>query len=99
MGYFLLFESMLDTVIYARDRWSAPESRASVYPDLLTMKLEASGDMDLYQDNVQYWKDVYGFSMSCMKELVLREAAVDSVKAKEIITDAVVIKVKFFGNE
>lgn len=24
MGYFLLFESMLDTVLYARDKWLAP---------------------------------------------------------------------------
>ena len=24
MGYFLVYESMLDTVLYARDRWLAP---------------------------------------------------------------------------
>lgn len=24
MGYFLLYESMLDTVLYARDKWLAP---------------------------------------------------------------------------
>ena len=25
MGYFLLYESMFDTVLYARDKWLTPE--------------------------------------------------------------------------
>ena len=29
MGYALLYESMLDTVIYARDRWLAPGGRGA----------------------------------------------------------------------
>ncbi len=29
MGYFLLYESMLDTVLLARDRWLAPGGRGA----------------------------------------------------------------------
>jgi len=31
MGYFLLFESMLDTVLFARNKWLKPEGL--IFPD------------------------------------------------------------------
>ena len=37
MGYFLLYESMLDTVIYARDRWLTPGG--AILPDTATLHL------------------------------------------------------------
>lgn len=35
MGYFLLYESMLDTVLYARDKYLAPEGL--IFPDKATI--------------------------------------------------------------
>ena len=37
MGYFLLFESMLDSVLYARDRWLQPEGL--LLPDRCTISI------------------------------------------------------------
>ena len=37
MGYFLLFESMLDTVLYARDRFLKPGG--AILPDIATMHI------------------------------------------------------------
>lgn len=39
MGYFLLYESMLDTVIFARDKWLAPGGL--IFPDKATLYLTA----------------------------------------------------------
>lgn len=41
MGYFLLYESMLDTVIYARDRWLTPGG--AILPDTATLHLVGAG--------------------------------------------------------
>lgn len=37
MGYFLFYESMLDTVIYARDKWLVPDGL--ILPDKATLTL------------------------------------------------------------
>ncbi len=42
MGYFLLYESMLDTVIYARDKWLAPGG--ALFPDKATLYVSAIED-------------------------------------------------------
>ena len=48
MGYFLLYESMLDTVLYARDRYLNKES-GRIFPDKATMHIAAIEDGD-YKD-------------------------------------------------
>ena len=47
MGYFLLYESMLDTVLYARDRYL--DSGGLIFPDKATMFMAAIEDGD-YKD-------------------------------------------------
>lgn len=91
MGYFLLFESMLDTVVFARNKWLS-ESGA-VYPDICSMYLVASGDENLNTGRLGYWDDVYGFKMTCMKSQVVKEGYVDVVKPDKILTDSCKIKV------
>ncbi|KAL3881624.1 hypothetical protein ACJMK2_028040 [Sinanodonta woodiana] len=90
MGYFLLFESMLDTVLYARDKYLSPGG--AVYPDKFSIHLAALGDLDYYKKHVIFWEDVYGFRMSCMKGEVIREVLVDVVEQQKIISDSCIIK-------
>ena len=47
MGYFLLYESMLDTVLFARDKWLAPGG--IILPDKASLFLTAIEDGD-YKD-------------------------------------------------
>ncbi|KAF7252026.1 Protein arginine N-methyltransferase 3 [Varanus komodoensis] len=91
MGYFLLFESMLDSVIYARDMYLA--EGGSVYPDICTINLVAVGDLSKHADRFAFWDDVYGFRMSCMKKAVIPEAVVEVVDASTLISEACLIKV------
>ena len=94
MGYFLLFESMLDTVLYARDRFLKPNG--IVLPDYCALYIAGLSDPSLHQRNVTYWNDVYGFKMSCMKSVVLKEASVMIVKESCVHTDYALLKVLTF---
>ncbi|KAF6719815.1 Protein arginine N-methyltransferase 3 [Oryzias melastigma] len=90
MGYFLLFESMLDSVVYARDLYLS--DGGSVYPDLCNISLAAVGDQQKHSDHVAFWDNVHGFKMSCMKKAVLQEALVEAVKADTLISEPTVIQ-------
>uniref|UniRef100_A0A1X7TPE8 type I protein arginine methyltransferase n=1 Tax=Amphimedon queenslandica TaxID=400682 RepID=A0A1X7TPE8_AMPQE len=58
MGYFLLFESMLDTVLYARDKWL--NDKKNVYPNRCNMSLVAMGDEYEYNSKIKFWENVRG---------------------------------------
>ena len=91
MGYCLLFESMLDSVLWARERYLKPGGL--VLPDHCTMTLVGLSNPDLHDRNVDYWDDVYGFKMSCMRTLVVREASVMVTDPSKLVTDECVFKV------
>jgi len=88
MGYFLLFESMLPTVLFARDKWLAPGGR--VYPNKATMFLAGFEASDYNKDKVDFWKDVYGFDMSCLIDDSERTSYIGSdviqIDSKTLIT-------------
>lgn len=50
MGYFLLYESMLDTVLYARDRYLNPGGK--IFPDKATMYLAGIEDGEYKDDKI-----------------------------------------------
>ena len=50
MGYFLLYESMLDTVLYARDTYLVPGGK--IFPDRATMYLAAIQDGEYKDDKI-----------------------------------------------
>jgi protein arginine N-methyltransferase 3 len=90
MGYFLLFEGMLDSVLYARDKHLAPGG--AVLPNKCSLHMVAINDSEKHGRLVSCWDDMYGFSMSCMKRDVIHEANVELVKSESIITEVALIK-------
>lgn len=90
MGYFLLFEGMLDSVIFARDHWLKPGG--VLLPNKCNISLVASGDIETHKKLIDFWSDVYGYKMNCMKSEVVREASVSLVDAQYILTKPFVIK-------
>lgn len=84
MGYFLLYESMLDTVIYARDKWLAPGGL--VFPDKAGLFVCGIEDSEYRSDKINFWENVYGFDMRCIKEMALVEPLVDSCNADQVIS-------------
>lgn len=86
MGYFLLYESMLDTVLVARDKWLAPGGM--IFPDKATIFACAIEDAEYRNDKIDFWDNVYGFNMKCIKELAIMEPLVDICDAKQICSNA-----------
>ncbi|XP_066962795.1 uncharacterized protein [Macrobrachium rosenbergii] len=86
MGYFLLFEGMLDSVLYARDKHLA--KGGILLPNRCTMHITGMEDMNSYNKFIAFWDDVYGFKMSCMRSGVIKEATTEVVKEEFIITSA-----------
>lgn len=89
MGYFLLFEGMLDSVIYARNHYLAPGGR--LLPNRCTISLVGLGDEQRYAQMVEFWDSVYGFDMRTMREEVLPEASVEICPAEQVLTGAQVL--------
>ncbi|KAJ3524166.1 hypothetical protein NM688_g8608 [Phlebia brevispora] len=90
MGYFLLYESMLDTVILARDKYL--KAGGLMFPDEATLYLAAIEDMEYKEEKINFWENVYGFDYSCIKDIALREPLVDTVELKAVVTDPCLIK-------
>ncbi|KAI8799668.1 S-adenosyl-L-methionine-dependent methyltransferase [Cladochytrium replicatum] len=84
MGYCLLYESMLNTVLYARDRYLVPGGL--IMPDTAIMYMAAIEDGDYKDEKIGFWDSVYGFNMSHIKKLALREPLVDTVDNKAVVT-------------
>jgi len=85
MGYFLLYESMLNTVVFARDKWLVPGGL--IFPDKATLHLTAIEDADYKEDKINFWDNVYGFNMAAIKKLAMQEPLVDVVEQHMIITN------------
>ena len=71
MGYCLFYENMLDSVIYARDRWLSLSGL--MFPNICTLYICGVEDFDGKEKRFNYWDDVYCFKMSCMKRTSLTE--------------------------
>jgi type I protein arginine methyltransferase len=77
MGYFLLYESMLDTVLWARDKYLNKGGR--LLPNKAKIYLAGIEDGKYKASKLGFWKDVYGVNMTCMQPAVMKEPIIDSI--------------------
>ncbi|KAF1352520.1 protein arginine N-methyltransferase [Delphinella strobiligena] len=85
MGYFLLYESMLDTVLWARDRYL--KKGGLIFPDKATIFAAGIEDGDYKEEKIGFWDNVWGFDYSPLKHTALTEPLVDTVEMKAVVTD------------
>jgi len=90
MGYCLFYESMLDTVLYARDKWL--KSDGMMFPDRGTLYICAIEDRQYKDEKINWWDDVYGFDMSCVRKVAIMEPLVDVVDPRQIVSNSYLIK-------
>lgn len=90
MGYFLLFESMLDTVLYARDKYLA--EGGLMLPDRVSLYVAGLEDSKYIAEKFDFWDNVYDVKMSSLKRVALSEPLVEKVPKKNIVTS----ECKFF---
>ncbi|WFD44248.1 type I protein arginine methyltransferase [Malassezia psittaci] len=91
MGYFLLYESMLPSVLYARDRYLRKEGILA--PSHCRMLLAAATDHGdgVLNERFRFWDNVYGFAMPSMTKGLTEEAATEEVEQAAIVSDVVSI--------
>ncbi|CAH8359880.1 unnamed protein product [Eruca vesicaria subsp. sativa] len=91
MGYCLLYESMLSSVLYARDRWLKPGG--AILPDTATMFVAGFGKG---ATSLPFWEDVYGFDMSSIGKEILEDTAripiVDVVEERHLVTQPALLQ-------
>jgi protein arginine N-methyltransferase 3 len=74
MGYCLLYEAMLDSVIWARDKYLKPQGL--MVPSHMNMWVAPIADPDYIADHIAFWRDVYGFDMKAMQAGIHEDAQV-----------------------
>ncbi|KNA14359.1 hypothetical protein SOVF_107540 [Spinacia oleracea] len=91
MGYCLLYESMLSSVLFARDRWLKPGG--AILPDTATMFAAGFGRGCT---SLPFWENVYGIDMSSVGKELAKDAAehpiVDFVDNNDIVTETASLK-------
>ncbi|XP_043477095.1 protein arginine N-methyltransferase 1-B isoform X1 [Leptopilina heterotoma] len=90
MGYCLFYESMLDTVLFARDKWLREDGM--LFPDKATLFICGIEDRQYKDEKINWWDDVYGFDMSSIRKVAISEPLVDIVDPKQVVTNSCLIK-------
>lgn len=79
MGYCLLYEAMLDSVLWARDRYLTRDGL--MIPSHITLRIAPLADPEYIRDHISYWQSVYGFKMTSMLANIYDEVMVRDVKS------------------
>ncbi|RAL39978.1 hypothetical protein DM860_008118 [Cuscuta australis] len=94
MGYMLLYESMLGSVITARDRWLKPGGL--ILPSSATLYMAPVTNPDRYSASIDFWRNVYGIDMSAImplaKQCAFEEPSVETINGENVLTWPHVVK-------
>ncbi|XP_022882195.1 probable protein arginine N-methyltransferase 6 isoform X2 [Olea europaea var. sylvestris] len=94
MGYMLLYESMLGSVITARDRWLKPGGL--ILPSTATLYLALVTHPDRYSESIDFWRNVYGIDMSAMlplaKQCAFEEPSIETITGENVLSWPHVVK-------
>lgn len=77
MGFYLLHEAMLNSVIVARDKWLS--YNGIMVPSSVALYLCPVQMVDYYKDNFAFWSNAYGCDLTPIGELVKRKAHMQPV--------------------
>ncbi|MCJ1390386.1 hypothetical protein MMC18_003245 [Xylographa bjoerkii] len=86
MGYALLYESMLDSVILARDKFLKP--KGIILPSHASLFIAPVHDPEYHTQKVEFWSNVHGFNMSAMAKQAYLDAIVRTMDPPTIIGSA-----------
>ena len=84
MGYALLHEAMLESVLYARDKYLV--ENGLMVPSHFTLQLAAFSSESFVQNHFGFWDDVYGFNMKAMKAHLYDEIIGENLRSDDIVS-------------
>ena len=77
---------MLDSVIWARDRYLSPTGL--MIPSHTTLHIAPLSDPDYISDRISFWNSVYGFSMKAMLANIYDEVLIRDLKSSLLPADS-----------
>jgi len=86
MGYCLLYEAMLPSVFFARDKYLKPDGL--MVPSHASMWIAPVSDAEYVAENVDWWRDVYGFDFRGMQEGIYTDARMTVMPAEAVCGEA-----------
>ncbi|KAH8313502.1 hypothetical protein KR067_007184 [Drosophila pandora] len=84
MGNALYMEGMLNSVLFARDKWLRPGGL--ILPSLANLWMIGASDPHRMA-NLNFWRDVEGIDMSCVRKQFSQAPTVDCVPIQQLLTD------------
>ncbi len=91
MGYMLLYESMLDSVLVARDRFLAPGGLMA--PSQTRLVISAITGDRVFRERIDFWDNVYGYNMSsAMNGVYYPDGVIDFVDREEVVSSEAVVR-------
>ena len=90
MGFSLFYESMLNSVLFARDKWLT--SGGLMFPDIVKLGLLGISDAgDKYRD-LDCYSQLYEIDLSALKESSRKKIRLVEVNPKKVMTNAFELK-------
>ena len=84
MGNFLLSNSFLKSVIYARDKFLVRDGL--IFPDKATLYICGIQDEEFKQSKFKMWDNVYNVNMSCVKNVSFKDPFIDTFNKRNILS-------------
>jgi len=93
MGYFLIYETMLPSVIFARDKWLKPNGL--MFPSKAMLYMTPIRNDVWLEENYLFWQDVYGFDFSDLRAKHMldatREALTEDIRSEDVIGEKALV--------
>ncbi|OMJ74729.1 hypothetical protein SteCoe_26272 [Stentor coeruleus] len=84
MGYSLLCENLLESIIYARDKYLIPGG--ILFPDKAKLFIAGIEDAKYKDERIEFWSDVYGIDMSVFRKICLKDVRVEEISSESIVS-------------
>lgn len=85
MGFFLLYEGMLDSVLFARDRFLKPDGL--LFPDKAKLYMAPVDDNVYKEMKFSFFaQNKYGIKMDCIRDEMVQEARVNKMNDSFILS-------------
>lgn len=90
MGYSLFYQSIIDGIIFARDKWLKPDGL--IFPDRAKLHITAIEDNSRKNNKINWWSNVHGFNMKAIRKFALSEPRFCSVDVNKVVTSSHLLK-------
>ena len=90
MGFYLLHESMLDSVIFARDKWLSPTG--VMVPAIATLYVAPVNMSSYVNENFRVWEKAYGYDFSPFQTATMTSTAqqpvITCINSSQLLAEA-----------